>query len=162
MSPFVYRLEKVLKYRINKKEEQLQIVRRAQMEVQRIQGEIDKNKATIVSLRQSMYQADHTLLDTYDKYIKHLYGVIDNLEVEKMRAIERLNEEIRKLEELEKSINALEKHKEKKHEEYLEEEKQIEMRMLDEVGSQKHFAKMLVREEEELEDLLNEEEENMY
>lgn len=163
MSPFVYRLEKVLKYRINKKEEQLNIVRQAQMEVQRIQGEIDKNKATIVSLRQSMYQADHTMLENYDNYIKHLYGVIDQLEVEKLKAIERLEEEKRILEELEKSINALEKHKEKAFDEWKEEQKKIEMKKLNEIGSQKHFAKMLAREEEELEEMLEQEKEDeMY
>lgn len=161
MSPFVYRLEKVLKYRINKKEEQLQRVKAAYREVERIQGEIDKNKATIISLRQSMYQADHTLLQSYDTYIKHLYGIIDKLELDKIRAINKLEEEKRILEELDKSIKALEKHKEKAHEIYKEEEKQRELKKLNEIGSQKHFAKMLVKQEEEdLEEELLEEEED--
>ncbi|MGD9580162.1 MAG: flagellar export protein FliJ [Vampirovibrionia bacterium] len=160
MSPFVYRLEKVLKYRINKKEEQLQVVKAAQREVQRIQGEIDKNNATIISLRQSMYQADHTLLQSYDNYIKHLYGVIDKLELDKINAINRLEEEKRILEELDKSIKALEKHKEKALEIYKQEQKEREMKKLNEIGSQKHFIKMLERQEEEyLEEMELEEEE---
>lgn len=162
MARFVYRLEKVLKYRIMKKEEQLQVVIRCKREVQRIQGEIDKNKATVVSLRQTMFQSDHTLLDSYDKYIKHLYNIIDKLEEDKRRAIKRLREEEEKLAELEKAIKSLEKHKEKKYEEWKEEQKQMEMKILNEVGAQKHFIKMRERQEEEaIEDLLDEEERNL-
>jgi flagellar FliJ protein len=157
MSPFEYRLEKVLTYRKNKKEEQLQRVIKAQQEVARIQGEIDKNKSTIMTLRQNMPNAHHTMLESYDAYIKHIYKVIDQLEEEKMRAIRKLEEEKRILAELEKSIKALEKHREKKLEEWEEEQRQIEMKILDEVGAQKHFAKMLEKKEDEaLEELMEE------
>jgi len=157
MAKFVYRLEKVLKYRINKKDEQLQRVIAAQREVQRIQGEIDKNKQTIITLRQSMMQADHTMLEQYDIYIKHLYDVIDDLEIQKVQAIRKLEEEKRILEELEKSIKALEKHKEKAYDRWKEEEKIAEMKLMDEVGAQKHFQKMLEKKnEEEIEEMLEE------
>jgi flagellar FliJ protein len=157
MSPFVYRLEKVLSYRKNKKEEQLQRVIKAQNEVARIQNEIDKTKATIATLRQNMFSSPHTMLQNYDSYIKHLNEMIDQLEMEKLEAIKRLEEEKRILEELEKSIKALEKHREKKLEEYEEEVKKQEMKVLDEIGAQKHFAKMLERNEDEaLEELMKE------
>lgn len=161
MSPFVYRLEKVLKYRINKREEQRQKVIRAQQEVARIQAEIDKNKGTVVSLRQTMFTANHTLLDSYDRYIKYLHDLIEQLEVQKFQAQKKLEEEIRILEELEKGINALEKHKEKAYEVYKEERKKAELKVLNEVGAQKHFIKMREKlEEEEIENqkIIDEEE----
>ena len=157
MARFVYRLEKVLKYRINKKEEQLQRVIAAQRKVEQIQGEINKNKKMIVTLRQNMLTADHTMLEQHDIYIKHLYEIIDDLEIQKAKAIKKLEEEKRILEELEKSIKALEKHKEKSYERWKEEERIAEMKLMDEVGSQKHFQKMLERkEEEEIDEILNE------
>lgn len=157
MSPFVYRLEKILKYRKNKKEEQLQRVLKAQREVERIQNEIDKNKSTIVSLRQSMFSAHHTLLQNYDLYIKHLHEVIEKLEQDKYRAIKKLEEERRILEELEKSIKALEKHKEKAREVYREEEKMAELKILNEVGAQKHFRKTREQQEDDLLEEMQEE-----
>ncbi|MCK7485708.1 MAG: hypothetical protein MZU97_09250 [Bacillus subtilis] len=91
--PFVYRLEKVLTYRIKKKEEQLNIVRQAIAEVQRIQDEINKNKSASISLRQNMRSAAHIMMESYDIYIKHINDVIDQLEIEKQAAIQRLEEE---------------------------------------------------------------------
>lgn len=158
MSPFEYRLEKILKYRISKKEEQILRVIKAQNEVNRIQSEIDKTNNTIVTLRQNMHSAPSTLLENYDIYINHLYQVVEELENQKKEAIKILENEKRILEELEKGIKALEKHKEKALEIYQEEQKQIEMKILDEVGSQKHFAKMLEKQEEEIMDDLKEDE----
>ena len=42
--PFRYRLQKVIEFRIRKKEEQLQIVIKAQAEVARIEGLIEQGK----------------------------------------------------------------------------------------------------------------------
>ena len=156
MSPFVYRLEKILKYRINKKEEQILRVVKAQDEVNRIQSEIDNTNNTIVTLRQNMHSAPATLLENYDIYINHLYQVIEELEVQKEEALEILAKEKKILEELEKGIKALEKHKEKAYEVYQEEEKQQEMKVLDEVGAQKHFIKMREKEQDELIESLEE------
>lgn len=150
--PFVYRLQKVLNFRIQKRDEQQEVVKKAEKEVLRIQGEIDQNYNNISVLRTSMRTAQAQMYGTYDNYIKHLYKVIEQLEQQKLAAMQILEEERAKLAEMEKGIKALEKHKEIKQEEYLEEEKQAEMRMLDEIAGQKHFSKMLERRQEELED----------
>ena len=42
--PFRYNLQKILNFRITKRDEQLEVVRKAQLEVQRIQQEIDNRK----------------------------------------------------------------------------------------------------------------------
>jgi len=148
--PFRYRLEKVLKYRIQKRDEQFNVVREAQNEVLRIQAEINKNINTVNLLRKSMRSAPYSMMESYDVYIKHLYTIIEELEEEKQKAIERLEEEKEKLKELEKAVNVLEKHKEKAYDQYKEEEKRAEMKRLDEVAIQKYFAKMKEKIEEEL------------
>ena len=150
--PFQYRLEKVLKYRIQKRDEQQNVVVMAQREVQRIQAEIDKNINSAAVLRKSIRQAHHTLMESYDIYIKHLEEIIAHLEIQKQEAIDRLNEELEKLAELEKAVKVLEKHKERMLEQYKEEQKKAEMKVLNEVAGQKHYAKMLEKIHEEMED----------
>jgi len=87
--------------------------------------------------------------------LKHLYLKGEHLEIEKEEAIRILNEEIERLKEREKEVNVLEKHKENKKEEYRKEQEAIELKTLNEIGSQKHFTKSKERrEEEELEELL--------
>ena len=149
---FKYRLEKVIKYRIQKRDEQLDIVRKAQNEVRRIQAEIDKNKNSVALLRKNIYSAHHTLMENYDIYIKHLDEIIAQLEIDKQAAIDRLNEEKEILAELEKAVKVLEKHKEKMHEQYKEEEKKAEMKILNEVAGQKHYAKMQEKIQDQLEE----------
>ena len=148
--PFVYRFQKVLNYRITKKQEQLEVVKLAEKEVIRIQSEIDENKNTIVVLRKSMYSSGNIMIERYDQYIRHLYDVINELEEEKYQAIQRLNEEKEKLLELEKAVKVLEKHKEKLKEQYLDEENKAEMKRMDEVAGLKHYAKTQERLNEEL------------
>ena len=148
--PFVYRLQKILDFRIKKKEEQLEEVRKAQAEVQRIEGLIEQNKMDILSTRDNMRQADPMMYESYDNFLKSLYDKGEQLEAERQEAEKKLEEEKLKLVELEKAVKVLEKHKEKAHDAYKEEEKRAEMKKLDEVGSQKHFAKMLTRQEEEM------------
>lgn len=152
--PFQYRLEKILKYRIQKRDEQQEVVAKAAAEVQRIQAEIDKNLNSVAILRKSIYNAHHTMMENYDTYIKHLDEIIEKLEEEKQIAINKLNEEREKLEELEKAVKVVEKHKEKALEQYKAEERQLEMKRLDEVAGQKYFAKTLAKtiEEEEEKD----------
>jgi|SRR3989339_1050960 len=150
--PFVYRLQKILNYRIQKKDEQIEVVKKAEREVIRIQNEINNHKNTIVTLRKNMYSAPHVMMESYDVYIKHINDQIDLLEEEKQIAIARVKEEREKLVELEKAVKVLEKHKEKAHELYKEEEKKVEMKRLDEVAGLKHYAKTQERIQEELEE----------
>lgn len=148
--PFRYRLQKFLEIRIKKKEEQLQEVIKAQAEVDRIELLIIKNNKDIQDTRINMRKSDPMMYDSFDKFLKHLYEVGEKLELEKQEAIKKLDEEKEKLREREKEVNVLEKHKEHKKEEYLQEEKSQELKQLNEIGAQKHFAKSREKQEEEL------------
>ncbi len=159
--PFHYRLQKILDFRIKKKEEQLQVVILAQQEVHRIEGLIIENKKEIASTAANMRKADFMMLEAYDNYIKHLYQKEEDLYLELQKAIDNLEKEKEKLIELEKAVKVLEKHKERALEAYREEEKNIELKRLSEVAVQKHFAKTKeLTEEEMLEELKQIEGEN--
>ena len=71
--PFRYRLQKVLDFRIKKKEEQLQEVLKAKNEVDKIQKKIDENNFEITGVIKTMRTTtDYRMMDSYDKYLKHL------------------------------------------------------------------------------------------
>ncbi len=155
--PFRYRLQKFLEIRIRKKEEQLQEVIKAQAEVDRIELLIIKNNKDIQDTRVNMRKSDPMMYDGFDKFLKHLYEVGERLEQERQEALKALEVEKEKLREREKEVNVLEKHKEHKREEYLQEQKALELKQLNEIGAQKHFAKTReAKEEEEIEALLQE------
>ena len=148
--PFRYRLQKFLEIRIRKKEEQLQEVLKAQNELDRIELLIIKNNKDIQDTRVNMRKSDPMMYDGFDKFLKHLYEIGEKLELEKQEAIKKLEEEKEKLREREKEVNVLEKHKENKREEYLQEQKALELKQLNEIGAQKHFAKTREKQEEEM------------
>ncbi len=153
--PFKYRLQKVVEFRIRKKEEQLQVVIKAQAEVYRIEGLIEQNNQAIIQTRQDMRTADPIMYETYDNFLHHLYDVAEQLEIQKKEAIERLEQEKLVLVEREKDVKILEKHKEKMKEAYLAEEKAAELKRLSEVAVQKHFRKTQeTKEDEEIEELM--------
>ena len=149
--PFRYRLQKILDFRIRKKEEQLQNVRNAQALVLKIEGLIDRNNKEIAATRTNMRQADFSMYEAYDNYL-NVKG--ENLEADRQKAQEALDEEKDKLRELEKAVKVLEKHKEHSKEAYIEEEKKAELKQLSEVAIQKYFAKTRQQQEEELQELL--------
>ncbi len=149
--PFRYRLQKILDFRIRKKEEQLQVVRNAQALVLKIEGLIERNNQEIASTRANMRQADFTMYEAYDNYLKHLYVKGENLEADRQKAQEELDKEKDKLRELEKAVKVLEKHKEHAKEAYIEEEKKAELKLLSEVAIQKYFARTKEKNEEEQE-----------
>ncbi len=157
--PFRYRLQKILEIRIRKKEEQLQVVIKAQEEVDRIELLILKNQDEIKSLSTQMRSADPMMYDNYDKFIKHLREKDEELKQQKQEAVENLNKEKEILKVKEQEVNVLEKHKENQKEEYIKEEKARELKELNEIGSQKFFQKQtLQKEEEELLEQLNKQE----
>lgn len=151
--PFKYRLEKILNFRIKKKDEQLEKVRKAQMEVARVEGLIKANLGQIKDTREGMRMADAMMLQHFDNFLQSLYEKDIALKEQKQAAIRFWQEQMMILQELEKAVKVLEKHKEKKKEEYDEEQKQIELRQLNEVGSLRHFARTREVEQEELEEL---------
>ena len=149
--PFRYRLQKILEIRIRKKEEQLQVVIKAQEEVNRIELLIIQNLDEIKRLTQEMRQANPMMYEQYDKFIKHLWEEDKKLQIQKQEAIEALNKEKKILKIREQEVNVLEKHKEHQKEDYIKEQKAKELKELNEIGSQKFFIKNReAREEEEL------------
>jgi flagellar export protein FliJ len=150
--PFVYRLQKILDFRIRKKEEQLLVVQKAQQEVYLAEQKIRENEAEIQQTVQNRRTADYKMMEYFDKYLHHLWDKADALEAERKRLQAILDEEKIKLVKLEQAVKVLEKHKEKQKEAYLEEEKAQELRQFSEIGVQRFFIH--AREEAEEQELL--------
>ncbi len=160
--PFVYRLQKILDFRIRKKEEQLLVVQKAQQEVFIAEQRIRENEAEIQQTIENRKTADYKMMEYFDKYLHHLWDKADALEAERRRLQAILDEEKAKLVKLEQAVKVLEKHKEKQKEAYLEEEKAKELRQFSEIGVQRFFIQSREREEElELQKLISESENEM-
>ncbi|MBE7703751.1 MAG: hypothetical protein E7Z89_06850 [Cyanobacteria bacterium SIG28] len=149
--PFVYRLQKILDFRIRKKEEQLIVVQKAQQEVYIAEQKIRENEAEIQQTIANKRTADYRMMEYYDKYLHHLWDKADALEQERLRLQAILDEEKAKLVKLEQAVKVLEKHKDKQREAYLEEEKAKELRQFSEIGVQRFFIQSREQEEEEAE-----------
>ena len=149
--PFVYRLQKILDFRIRKKEEQLIVVQKAQQEVYIAEQKIRENEAEIQQTITNKRTADYRMMEYYDKYLHHLWDKADALEQERLRLQAILDEEKAKLVKLEQAVKVLEKHKDKQREAYLEEEKAKELRQFSEIGVQRFFIQSREQEEEEAE-----------
>ena len=149
--PFVYRLQKILDFRIRKKEEQLLVVQKAQQEVYLAEQKIRENEAEIQQTVQNRKTADYRMMEYFDKYLHHLWDKADALEAERKRLQAILDEEKLKLVKLEQAVKVLEKHKEKQKEAYIEEEKAQELRQFSEIGVQRFFLQAREKEEEEAE-----------
>ena len=140
--PFRYRLQKVLEFRIRKKEEQLNIVQKAQQAVFIAEENIRKNEEEIRTTKLNMRQADPMMYETYDKYLLHLWDKAEKLEEIRVEAQRKLDEEKVKLIKLEKGVKVLEKHKEKHREAYIAEEKAAELKQYSELGVTRFSAKV--------------------
>ena len=150
--PFVYRLQKILDFRIRKKEEQLLVVQRAQQEVYIAEEKIRQNEAEIRQTIQNKKTADFRMMEYYDNYLHHLWDKADALEQEKKRVQAILDEEKMKLVKLEQAVKVVEKHKEKQKEAYLEEQKALELKQFSEIGVQRFFIHS--REEAEEQEIM--------
>lgn len=147
--PFRYRLQKVLEFRIRKKEEQLLVVQKAQQAVLIAEENIRKNEEEIRTTKLNMRQADPMMYETYDKYLIHLWEKAEQLEEIHVEAQRRLDEEKAKLVKLEQGVKVLEKHKEKNREAYIAEEKAAELKKYSELGVTRFFHQSQERHEEE-------------
>lgn len=147
--PFVYRLQKILDFRIRKKEEQLLAVQKAQQELAIAEQNIKRNNQEIELTKQNQRQAKALMLEAYDKYLHHLWEKAEQLEQIRQEKEQRVQEEIYKLVELEKAVKVLEKHKEKNREVYIEEEKALELKTLSEIAVQRHFQHTREKREDE-------------
>lgn len=147
--PFRYRLQKVLEFRIRKKEEQLLVVQKAQQAVLIAEENIRKNEEEIRTTKLNMRQADPMMYETYDKYLIHLWEKAEQFEEIRVEAQRRLDEEKAKLVKLEQGVKVLEKHKEKNREAYIAEEKAAELKKYSELGVTRFFHQSQERHEEE-------------
>ena len=149
--PFVYRLQKVLEFRIRAKEQQLLVVQKAQQDVYLQEEKIRQNEAEIRQTIQNKRTADFRMMEYYENYLHHLWDKADALEQERRRLQAILDEEQKKLVKLEQAVKVVEKHKEKQREAYLEEQKAIELKQFSEIGVQRFFIHS--REEAEEQEL---------
>lgn len=148
--PFVYRLQKILDFRIRKKEEQLLITQKAQQAVYVAEENIRKNNEEIQqTIQNKKKEKDFRMMEYYDQYLHHLWDKADALEAERKRLQAILDEEKQKLVKCEQAVKVLEKHKEKQKDAYLEEEKAKELKQFSEIGVQRFFIHTREMEEEE-------------
>lgn len=147
--PFRYRLQKILDFRIRKKEEQVLVVQKAQSVVFQVEEKIRLNDEEIVQTKTGMRTADPRMFEYYDKYLDHLWEKAEKLKQELIEAERILNIEKQKLVKLEQGVKVLEKHKEKSREAYLAEEKAAELKQYSELGVTRFFRQSQERVEEE-------------
>ncbi len=147
--PFRYRLQKILDFRIRKKEEQVLVVQKAQTAVFQVEEKIRQNDQEILDTKAGMRTADPRMFEYYDKYLDHLWEKAEKLQQELAEAQRILNIEKQKLVKLEQGVKVLEKHKEKSREAYLAEEKAAELKQYSELGVTRFFRQSQERAEEE-------------
>ena len=146
--PFRYRLQKILEFRIRKKEEQEAVVQKAQQAVHQAEMDIKQNEDEIMQTVQAKKMADYRMMEYYDKYLHHLWDKAEELEKKREEAQKVLDEEMEKLVKCEQEVKVLENHKEKKKEQYIAEEKAAELKMFSELGVQRHFIRAKENEQE--------------
>lgn len=147
--PFRYRLQKILEFRIRKKEEQEAVVQKAQQAVHQAEMDIKQNDDEIAQTAQAKRMADYRMMEYYDKYLHHLWDKAEELEKKREEAQKVLDDEMEKLVKCEQEVKVLENHKEKKKEQFIAEEKAAELKMFSELGVQRHFIRAKENEQEE-------------
>lgn len=147
--PFRYRLQKVLDFRVRKKEEQLTVVQKAQQAVYQAEENIRRNEQEIQTTKQNMRIANPMMYETYDNYLLHLWDKAGQLEAIRVELQNKLDEEKVKLVKLEQGVKVLEKHKEKYREAYIAEEKAAELKQYSELGVTRYFRQSQEKAEEE-------------
>ncbi|MFI3300357.1 MAG: hypothetical protein R3Y28_02950 [Candidatus Gastranaerophilales bacterium] len=154
--PFRYRLQKILDFRIHKKEEQIFVVQKAQQALYQAEDNIRKNDEDIRQTKINMRQSDPMMYESYDKFLNHLWEKAEKLEILRAKAEQALENEKQILIKLEQAVKVLEKHKEKNKEAYLEEEKAEELKRYSELGVTRYFHQSKEKIEEEEQEILRE------
>jgi flagellar export protein FliJ len=149
MARFVYRLQKVFELRERRKKEQEQRVVDAQKRVREVEVAIEEKKDEIRDVQKNMLASPHTLMAAHDSFLYHLNGQLEQLHGDLAYAQSELDYERQLLIKAQADLEALVKHKEKAREEWLEEEKKLEMKRLDEVAGQRYFRAQLEKFEED-------------
>jgi len=147
--PFRYRLQKILDFRINQKEEQRMKVQKAQAAVYEAEQNIKKNNQDILDTKEGMRSADPMMYESYDNFLQHLWKKAEELEAKRLELQKILDIEVKKLVKCEQAVKVLEKHKDKNRELYLAEEKAAELKQFSELGVTRFFKQSQERREEE-------------
>ncbi|HEY9687189.1 MAG TPA: flagellar export protein FliJ [Coleofasciculaceae cyanobacterium] len=157
MARFVYRLQKVYELRERKKKDQEQRVIDAQKRLRDVELAIEEKKNEIRTSRKNMLSSPHILMAAYDEFLHLLNQQLDGLYEDLELARQALEYERQLLIKAQAELEALVKHKDKAREEWQEEEKRLEMKMLDEVAGQRYYRAQQVRMEEEADEADSEE-----
>ena len=152
--PFRYRLQKILDFRINQKEEQRMKVQKAQLAVYQAEQDIKKNNQDILDTKEGMRVANPMMYESYDNFLQHLWQKAEQLEAVRQDLQKKLDIEVQKLVKCEQAVKVLEKHKEKNKEIYLAEEKAAELKQFSELGVTRFFKQSQERAEEEEKEVL--------
>jgi len=152
--PFRYRLQKILDFRINQKEEQRMKVQKAQAAVNEAEQNIKKNNQDILDTKEGMRSADPMMYESYDNFLRHLWEKAEELEKKRQELQKLLDIEVQKLVKCEQAVKVLEKHKEKNRELYLAEEKAAELKQFSELGVTRFFKQNQERREDEEKEIL--------
>ena len=152
--PFRYRLQKIVDFRINQKEEQRMKVQKAQQAVYQAEQDIKKNNQDILDTKEGMRVADPMMYESYDNFLQHLWKKAEQLEAVRQDLQKKLDIEVQKLVKCEQAVKVLEKHKEKNKEIYLAEEKAAELKQFSELGVTRFFKQSQERAEEEEQEVL--------
>jgi flagellar protein FliJ len=148
MARFVYRLQKVYEIRERRKKEQEQVVLKAQQAVQEALASVQEVEVIVTQLLQAMQTAHYSELANYDAFV-HKQQKVLQMRRKRLNHLEQaLDKEKQELQRRQQELEALEKHKEKAREEWQEEEKAAEMKMLDEIASQRYFRQQQANLEE--------------
>ena len=152
--PFRYRLQKILDFRINQKEEQRMKVQKAQQAVYQAEQDIKKNNQDILDTKEGMRVANPMMYESYDNFLQHLWQKAEQLEAVRQDLQKKLDIEVQKLVKCEQAVKVLEKHKEENKEIYLAEEKTAELKQFSELGVTRFFKQSQERAEEEEKEVL--------
>lgn len=158
--PFVYRLQKVQELRERRKQEQERRVQKARERVREVEKAIESKKAEIRQVRDNMLVAGHMMLQASDMFLQRLQEQLQTLYEDLERAKQELEYQMQLLIKAQAELEALNKHREKAYEEYLEEEKQKELKLMDEIAGQRYFRKQLENADTEAMDELSQLEES--
>ena len=95
--PFRYRLQKILDFRINQKEEQRMKVQKAQQAVYQAEQDIKKNNQDILDTKEGMRVANPMMYESYDNFLQHLWQKAEQLEAVRQDLQKKLDIEVQKL-----------------------------------------------------------------
>lgn len=150
MARFVYRLQKVYEMRERKKKEQEQRVNEARAHLRQQEAKKQAILTEIDEVRAHMSLAHHTMMKSHDDYLYKLAQDVKRADQAIAQARRQLEHEEQELQRCHQDLEALVKHKESAKEEWLAEEKTIEMKMLDEIAGQRYFRNKASAAEEAL------------